>query len=1030
MFKNIVSFFIEHTRLNYLLFAFVFSVGIYTYLKTPKEIFPLFDLEQIIVTGSYSGASLDNMDKMAVNPLEDELKNIDEVDTMTTVITSGKFTTVLELKQGTNPYNILDKVKDGVSISAKTRPSDMDEPVVRVLTIQKELLNIVLLSKKYSIDELKPYAENLKDIVSTVKGISEVSVYGDSDIIYNILVNPKKVEAFGLDFKSVIGAISTISYIFPIGVVEDKKNGFAFISTKNKNIEELKNSKISIDGKTIYLKDIAKIKREYEESATRFAIDTKDALSILVKQSATGDALEIKRGIEKKLKEFKELNPKIETFIYNDNSEKILDRLNIVISNILFGLIIIFFLVTYLINIRMAIIIAIGIPTSFVMGAFYFYMYGYTINMISLIGVLIALGIIVDDAIVVSENIQQYLEKGYPIKEATIKGTVEMAKPVTLASLTTIFAFLPALMISGTMGEVIKLIPIAVSALLLASLIESFIFLPIHASHTLKSDAKARSWAGIQRFYSLIIHKAMNSKKLFLFLFIIIIPLLTVIGIKISKFQMFPSFDATTINISLKASPNNDVEDINRVLKEIQKEIYSKKEEFFIKHIGAVAGYRRDSAFNVESYPYVGDITIILEKPKASNFLDKYVTPYLSFYYDKENRIRENSSQEISKKLQQFLKEKNYEKRFNLKEILVVQRRVGPVKSDIAIGLSSNNNLKMLEALDTLKSKIKSINGVTTITTNVNYGREEIELKINSYGEYLGLDNASIGTLLSNFYLSRMVTNSFDTKEGVVEIKVESSKKDDLEELKGFEITLKDGRVVLLDEVVKFNRIKSLEQLTKDNAEKLIYIFSSLDRDKITATEVLSLLEEDIKNIEKDGVKVLLKGEEEKKRDLKNDLLWASILAISLILLTLVYLFNSFRDSFMLLTVIPFSVLGAIIGHLLLGINLTMPSFIGILGLTGVVINDGIIMMITLKKGKTLEDFYKNASSRFRPIVLTSVTTLIGLSTIIFFPTGQAVIFQPLAISLGFGLAWGTILNLLYLPVLYALIHQKEIKTK
>jgi len=1028
MFGNMIKFFVENTRMNYLLFVLVFGLGVVSYMKTPKEIFPVFDLEQIIVTGAYQGASLDVMDKMAVNPLEDELKNIDDIDKMTSVITSGRYTIVLELRAGTNPYNSLDKVKDALAVASRTLPSDMDEPMVRVLTIKRNLLNIVTYSNILSAQELKDKTNELKDEISKLRNVSEVSIYGDSDVYYDVKLNVKKVEAFGLSVSDVSSAISKLSYIFPIGIIEDKKGGFFFLSTANsKNSQRsFEESILNIKGKQLYLKDVATISKRYEDADTLFKINTKDALNILVKQSKDGNAIEIAKRVGKLLEEFQAQNRDITTFIYDDDSEKIQDRLNIVISNILFGLIVIFFLVSFLINFRMAFIIAIGIPTSFVIGAFYFYISGYTVNMISLIGVLIALGIIVDDAIVVSENIQQKLEEGLGIKEATIKGTQEMAEPVIIASLTTIFAFIPALMISGTMGEVIKLIPIAVSALVVASLIESFIFLPIHASHMLKSDAKTLSWDRMNSLYSTIIHLLIKYKKSFLIIFVILTPLLIVVGMKMSKFQMFPKFDASSIHIAFKAGVNNSVEDTNKILEQIQKDLYAKKDEFYIKNIGSVAGYRKDSASNVENYPYVGDITIVFQKLKASNVVDKYITPYLSFYYDSENRTRDKKSAEISKKLSAFLKAKNYKERFDLVDISVIQRKVGPVKSDIMIGLVSHDNSKIIHAINSLKERIEKIDGIVSVTDNIQYGRDEIKLSINSYGEQLGLDEASIGAILSNFYLSKIVSSTFDDR-GLLEIKLESMQKDSLDYFKEFQITLSNGTIVALKDVVDFNIVKSFEKLSKEGGEKNFYVFANVDADIITGTEVLNLLKKDLEEIKKEGIKVLLKGENEKKEELASDMMYASALAMILIMLALLYLFNSFRETFMMLSVIPFSFLGVLVGHMMMGINLSMTSFIGMLGLAGVVINDGIIMIITLKKAKNIEEIYNKASSRLRPIILTSVTTLVGLATIIFFPTGQAVIFQPLAVALGFGLAWGTVLNLLYLPVLYTLINRKRL---
>jgi multidrug efflux pump subunit AcrB len=218
--------------------------------------------------------------------------------------------------------------------------------------------------------------------------------------------------------------------------------------------------------------------------------------------------------------------------------------------------------------------------------------------------------------------------------------------------------------------------------------------------------------------------------------------------------------------------------------------------------------------------------------------------------------------------------------------------------------------------------------------------------------------------------------------------------------------------------------------MVKDNGDKNFYVYANVDPKIITSGEVMEQIQPLLKEIRKSGVQLRFKGEAEKKKELKRDMMFAGALAITLIMLAMLYLFNSFRETAILMSIIPFSFLGVLIGHKLMGMNLTMPSIIGALGLAGVVINDGIIMMTYLKKAKNLEEVMIRATKRFRPIILTTVTTLVGLSSLIFFPTGQAVIFQPLAVSLGFGLLWGTILNLIYLPVIYSFARNKQLNNR
>ena len=1029
MFENLLKFFIQNSRMNYLLFILIFLTGIYSYTKTPKEIFPSFELNMVSVTGGYSGASIDILDKMVVKQIEEEVRNIDGVKEMATIISPAKFSMVLELEKRVDKYNTANKVKDAISLTKQYLPSDMNEPLVQVLSTGKGLMSVAISSKHLKHEKLIFHAKELKEKISTLKNISGVTIYGDAEMYYDISLNSQKIQALGLNESSIALAIQGLSYIYPIGKIEDSQGGHNYISTYNgkKTAKLLEESQILVGGKRIYLKEVAKVKKHYEESATLFSVDNQNAIDLSIKMSEVGNALEISKKVNSIVDELNLQNNELSYLIHDDYSVRIKDRLNIIVSNILLGVILIALLVMLLINSRLSLVISLGIPTSFVMGAFYLYITGYSINMISLIGVLIALGIIVDDAIVVSENIQQHVEAGVEPKEAALIGAKEMFKPVTIASLTTLFAFIPALMIQGTLGEVMKLIPITVSVLVLASLIESFVFLPIHAAHILKKESKPRSWEGVNRFYGKVIHLFIRFKKSFLLLFLILIPLMIVMGVKASKFKMFPKFDATTITLALKANVNTSTKETNAILKQIESDLYKEKEQFQIDHIGAIAGWRRDSAGNSETYPYVGQIKIELNKLKPQNFVDKYITPVLSFYYDDSNRIREERSADISEKMRIFLKEKNYQKQFNLTDINIVEKKVGPIKSDIKIGLISNDNEKVIYHMKELKKALLALEGIVTVDDGIKFGVNEIKLKVNSYGESLGLDEQQLGQLLSTLYLERKVAIAFDSKE-LLEMRIRSDNKDSMEAFRNFELDLGVNGRVKLKEVVEFQTIQSFERIIKDFGEKNFYIYADVNSKLLTANEAVEKIQPILDKIKADGVKLKFKGEQEKQKGLKQDMMAASALAMILIMLSLLYLFNSFRETFMMMSVIPFAFLGVLVGHFLLEVNLSLSSIIGTLGLSGVVINDGIIMMMNLKKATNMEELYYLASKRFRPIILTTVTTLIGLASLIFFPTGQAIIFQPMAIALGFGLLWGTVLNLLYLPVLFVVLNGKRLK--
>ena len=1024
MFDKVLRFFIDNYKINYTLFFLLFAIGSYSYTLIPKEISPTIEPNSITIRGSYSGASVDSLNKMAVQEIEDEVKNIVGVDSVTSVISPGRFTIILELEKGADKTEVTSSAEDALSLIKANLPSDMDDPIIRGVAHSRSIMHVSMLSQQVSRDKLKALAKTFKSRLLSVKGVSDVTIFGDSELFYEVLIDEKKVNAYNLSLDETMRMFSEISYIFPLGKIDNiKEQYFISIGNDKKISHQLENTIININDQQISLKDIAKIEKKYEDSSTLASMNGNNSITLAVSQNPKGDAVTISEDIKKLITKMHIKD--VDFNVRMDKSTVIKDRLNIVISNILFGVILITLLTAILINVRIAFIIALGIPTSFVIGAIYFYFTGYSINVNSLIGVLIAIGIIVDDAIVVSENIQQYIEKGHSAKEAAFLGAREVAKPVTIASLTTLFSFIPLLMLSGRLGEIIQLIPIAFSALVIASLVESFIFLPIHASHTLSSKSRTLSWEKVNLLYSRALKKLVSYQKSFLLTFLIIVPLLIFIGVKTSKFQMFQPFDASSINITFKATPTTTLEESLEIVQTLEKNILKNKDRFFVKHVSSTAGYRRSATGSAEMYPYVGYISLELHKMQPLNFVDRYITPYLSFYYDDKGRIRDMSSQAISKDLRAWLKKQNYKKQFNLSNLMVVENKMGHTKADIRIGIISNDYQKAIKAIREIEDSFSKIDGIKYFGDNVKVGADEIKLKLNTYGEKLGITEKYLGSYISNLYLSKKVGTIFDGNE-LVDIKVKSfNYKGDLENFKRIEIPLKDNTFVKLKDICEFERIESLERLVKDDGETNFYVFANVNPSKITATEVLDKIAPVIERLkELKGIRLKFKGEREQKRTMQTEMILASVFAIILIFISILYLFNSLRETIIVMSVIPFSLLGVFAGHFIMGLNISLPSLIGALGLAGVIVNDGIIMMATLKTAKYKDDIFTLAQRRFRPIILTSITTIIGLSSLIFFATAQAVTFQPLAVTIGFGLLWGTILNLFYLPTMYNFLHK------
>lgn len=1022
---KLMEYFRQNKSLNYVLLIFILFLGITSYYNIPKELFPEIALDKIAINGGYAGASADNLDKMAVRDIEDELGNIQGVSKIETVIKSGGFSIILDLDAGTDKTDALNKAKDAIARSRQYLPSDMTEPTAQILTHNRPLINLSLSSETMKKGELIETAKEVKSKIARNPFVSEVAIYGDADQEVSIQINEEAVRAYGLNPSDIIDAISKTSYIYPIGDIKQSGN-YIFLSTVygKENKQEWEATLIRIGEKQIRLGEIAQVDITYPQNTTLSTFNGRTNVTLVISKGPEGNAMHISQEIqsyakEKLTKEF----PGIYFDFYQDSSKPVKDRLNTVISNLMFGLILVFISMALLINLRIATIVAMGIPISFAIGVMFLYFTGYSINIVSLLGGLIVIGIVVDDAIVVSENIQRHLNEGYGKSEAVYLGLKEMVLPVTLATLTTIAAFLPLFMMTGEIKNFIILIPITVIMILLGSLLESFFFLPLHAEEFLKKQRNFLDWEPLQNLYERLLHTMIRFKYAFLFTFVILIPILTVMTVKQLNFQFFPGFDGNYLYVSGKCNVDTPIEETEKIAKEMEKHILEHKKNYAIKSTSTIIGYRRALSGASENGDNMIYITMELYDMEPQSFIDAYINPLLNFSFDFNDpeKIRKKHTYDLAEELTTEVMP--FKQKYHLDELGVMEDKPGLIKNDIEINLSGKNTKAISSAMKRLKEKLVVTPHIKDVGDNADLGKMEYKLRVNNYGEELGLSEAGIAQVLSGYFLDSRKAMTFN-QNGVMEIRTKSMEKDSEKTLLDFMMPTPSGHFVKLTDVVTIEKRRAYEQIEKRDGNTVTSVFANIDKKKTTAVDVLKEIQTLIEEIKKEGVEVSLLGEQEKNQQFKNDMMRSLVIAFFLILITLLFIFPKIRYALMVMSVIPFSLLGAFLGHLFLGVNLSMTSVIGMLGLAGVVINDGIIMLDFLHGTQNLEKFYERAKLRLRPILITSITTFLGLFTLIFYATGQAVILQPIAISLGFGLVWGTVLNLVYLPALYAVVNK------
>ncbi|MGB9801445.1 MAG: efflux RND transporter permease subunit, partial [Arcobacter sp.] len=628
---------------------------------------------------------------------------------------------------------------------------------------------------------------------------------------------------------------------------------------------------------------------------------------------------------------------------------------------------------------------------------------------------------------VVGENIYRHMEMGKDRFQAAIDGSVEVYPAVLTATATTIFAFLPILLMTGEIGKFMKILPIMITILLISSLIEAFFFLPLHAKQILrvnKEEQKAdKIWAWNKKLYKKILSFLLKKKYTSLIIMVLTIVTLTIFIMMSSKFKFLSDFDTTQVYISGSVGVGKKIEQTEAIVKKIENKIL-KNYDFAnnLQSVSSVIGLKLDGKNQPETEEFYFQIFVNLNERAPQNFFDKYINPYLSPKYDATNMIREKSSQTIEKELQKLLEPEIKSGEFE--DLKVFTPKAGIVKNDLELSISGNEK-EVSGAVTNIKKALNNIDGVSNVADDFMMGNVELKFKVNAYGQDLGISENYIVSSIRPFYFKGTYSKMFD-KKGIVDVVFQSKNKDYLKSLNDFEIIVPNtNEKVFLKDVVDIVRKNAYSQIFKENGQRIVSVTGSING-KMTSAEVFEKLNP-ILDKYKSKVSIDIKGEQKENKKVQKEMGEAALIAIVLIFIALVWMFDSMLKSLIILSTIPLSILGVFVGHFILGLNITMASLIGMVGLAGVIVNDGIIMMDFIKKAKSLDELLEFALLRLRPILLTSITTILGLFTLMFFASGQALILQPMAVSLGFGVLWATVLNLYYVPMLYRIIYLRKL---
>ena len=1011
-----------------MLVLLLFSV--FSYQQVAKEMFPPTTLDNIVISGNYRSASADILDKLIVRDCEKIMKENPNLGNISTYISKGRFAVSADLTSGSKNLVIADLTSAIASLNTNL-PEDMKLPIVSNTERFFPLISISIFPKDTNKSKIVEIAKSLKDDIGSLKHIYKSELVGKFDKSLRINLDYQKIEAYNLSPAKIVQALQGLYLMYPIGVIKGKNEKY-YISTKSADIshEEILNSYLSIEGKSIHLKEIATVESKYEKHSLLTRTDAQNSLMIVTKKAKRGDAIKLSGQMREIVDTYQRLHPHLNFKVLDDSSFWIKTRLNVISANILIGLLLLFFAIWLFISLKIAIVVIVGIPVSFAFGMIGLDVTDSSLNTLSMIGVLLSLGMLVDEAIVVSENIHRHKLLGKSTYDACVDGTAEVIPVLFIAMLTTIIAFLPLTTLAGGMGAFVKIIPLMVMILVISSFLESFVFLPSHYAMLNKSDTPPKRtfrevfWDTFTLRYKRFLTFLLRFKYYFVITFVLLSFFFSYIFIKKSDFILFPEFDAMSIYITAKTK-GNAFSLSNKESKALELSLLEVLDPKDISSVHSTIGMKSDGRSTHESAYHFFTITIHLKPKITDDYFNRVINPIFHLFGKNvgEERTRTKTANEIVEDLELLLAA--HRQRENILELNTKVPQTGVVKDDISLQVSASSNKDIQEAIKSIQEAMQNIKGVKNIKDDMQYNDIDMILDINTYGKSLGFTQRELITLLRKYLtldeVSKVSTQSSDAHE-LVMLKIKVINKNSIENLEDLKIEVPHtGEIVKLKDVADMQMSRQISAIRKDNMQKVFTVTASLDKEVLTSRDFYSKLQATLDTLEEKGIKFNIKGEAGKNKEIQNDMIKSLLFALLSILVVLTWYFNSFWLSLFSLSVIPLSLLGVLIGHAFLGLPLTFSTLLGFVGLVGVVMNDTLMMLGFIKNAKNTQELTEFASRRLRPILLTSITTVLGLSTLMFFASGESLLMQPLAVSIGFGLLWATVVNLFYVPLGFSL---------
>ena len=1019
-----IHFSLKNPLLVNLSLIIILIMGFLSWKGLPQEVFPVVDLDMVSIKTNFEGASPAEVEKQVTLAIEEEFRDSQDIDFISSISKEGVSSIIIKLKSGTNVNNfmrdtrtLLDRVNDLPDLS--------EEPELKRIRTRFPVITLTLFGN-LSKAELYEYSEKARRRIQKIKGIASIGIAGEQDWEIWVEVDPHQLAAFNMPLGVINAALKNNLIDQPGGSIKSREGDIRLrgkgVQSDPESIKEIV-LRTNDNGGELKLGDIARVVRRFEEPKTYARFNGKPSVNLTVTKTADASTIDISRKIRllsDKLND--ELPGNISAGYHTDMSVYVKTRLNVVKSSGLIGLILVLFSLYLLLNFRVALVTAFGIPVSFLFAVILLFYLNFTINMVSLFAFLIVLGMIVDDAIIVTENIFRHIENGMAPLEAASVGAKEVFWPVVVSTLTTIAAFLPIFSIGGVLGEFIKVIPVVVCCALLGSLIEAFVVLPTHAAQFIKHKKNKTfiNWEALLNKYSNLLNWSIMNRYFVAILSICILFLSIAYASTRLPFQLFGEVEIGQFFVNVETPNTYSLNDSLVLAKELEKKIDSviHEEELLslITNVGiSMIDFNRSKAGS-----NVIQFVIDLKKPIPSGFIDKWVTPIVSLEFDQAGTRARGADTIINEIRNEFSKVTGVNK------VSILKPNAGPAGDDIELGIVGNDLVFLQEKAIEISDYMKRMSGVNDVVHDQEPGKWEYNYKLNDRGKRLGLTQNELADVVRSGYLGNEVVNvTWGEKRVPIRVIYPELIRQQSTSLVELPIVLDSGKKVFLGDVANINIGQGLNQIRRRDAQRMAKITADVDSSITTPSEVIKQINNSFSDEQKTKpYSLLFLGEKKRAEDSFKDITKALIIALAIIFFMLTALFKSLIEPLVVMFAIPFGFIGVVIGHAMFNYNIQFLSAVGTLALSGIIVNDSLIMVDFIKKLRSdgvdkIAAVIGAGKVRARPILLTTVTTFLGVSPLIFFATGQTSFLSPMAVSLGFGLVFATMLILIVLPCFY-----------